>query len=145
MSTSTTRPPSRRTTASRGPASRRDPRRPGESRRVPVQQRPTLPRYWFAERLLAVLSGHRPVHWMLNHTLGEAYDQLSLLAPRTPLSGRGTRPVIRDCGEHRPEDGVIEAFARIAAGGRLRAMAFRLEQGTDLRWKCTAIEVGTPA
>ncbi len=145
MTTSTTRPPSRRTPASRGPASRRDPRRPGEARRVPVQQRPTLPRYWFAERLLAVLSGHRPVHWMLSHTVGDAYEQLTQLAPRTPLRARGARPVLRECGEHRPEDGVIEAFARIAAGEQLRAMAFRLEQGPDLRWKCAAIEVGTPA
>ncbi|WP_199549330.1 Rv3235 family protein [Streptomyces sp. N35] len=145
MTVRSTRPTSRRSPAPRGPASRRDPRRPGEPRRVPVQQRPTVIRYWFAERLLAVLSGHRPVHWMLSHTVGDAYEQLARLAPRTPLRTRGTRPVIRDCGEHRPEDGVIEAFARIAAGDQLRAMAFRLEQGPDRRWKCAAVEVGAPA
>ncbi|WP_415952152.1 Rv3235 family protein [Streptomyces sp. KLOTTS4A1] len=161
---SSTRPASRRVPAPRGPATRRDAgrdtrpgvrqdarqdtrrdsRRPGEPRRVPAQRRTALPRYWFAERLLAVLSGHRPVHWMLSHTVGEAYEQLTVLAPLTPLRAAGTRPVLRACGEHRPEDGVIEAFARITAGGQVRAMAFRLEQGPDLRWRCAAVEVGHP-
>ena len=52
-------------------------------------------RYWFAERLLAVLSGQRPVHWMLGHTVGEAYEQLVGLASHAPLRPRGadrTRP-----------------------------------------------------
>ncbi|OAR26526.1 hypothetical protein A8W25_11375 [Streptomyces sp. ERV7] len=100
-----------------------------------------LPRYWFAERLLAVLSGHRPVHWMLGHTVGEAYEQLVLLAPASPLRA-SCRPVVRHCDEYVPQPGVIEAFARIGAGDHVRAMAFRLEQGADLRWRCAAVEVG---
>ncbi|MGW0563564.1 Rv3235 family protein [Streptomyces sp. NPDC003016] len=108
-------------------------------------RRPT-PHEQFAERLLAVLSGRRPVHWMLGHTIGEAYEQLVRLAPTTPLRTRGTLPVVRTCGGFHPRPGVVEAFASIAAGEQVRAMAFRLEQGRDLRWRCAAVELGgTPA
>ncbi len=64
---------------------RADPRRP-----VPAAQpRPTDV---FAERLLAVLSGRRPVHSMLRHTVGRAYDELAWLAERGPLRARGPSP-----------------------------------------------------
>ncbi|MFJ6105855.1 Rv3235 family protein [Streptomyces sp. NPDC092359] len=96
----------------------------------------------FAERLLAVLSGERPVHWMLGHTVGEAYEQLVRIAPRTPLRSLGPRPVLRRCSAQ-AHDGrtVLEAFATIATGPRLRAMAFRLELGADRRWRCAAVEL----
>ncbi|MGV9252794.1 Rv3235 family protein [Streptomyces sp. NPDC003697] len=98
----------------------------------------------FAERLLAVLSGQRPVHWMLRHTAGRAYDELAWLAERGPLRIRGARAVVRDIGYYEARPGALEAFARIGAGDRLRAMAFRLEQGRDLRWRCTAVELDGP-
>ncbi|MCX4454506.1 Rv3235 family protein [Streptomyces sp. NBC_01340] len=107
----------------------------------PPQPRPTD---LFADRLLAVLSGQRPVHCMLRHTAGRAYDELAWLAERGPLRTHGTRPVVRDIGYYVPRPGAIEAFARIGAGDRLRAMAFRLERGPDLRWRCTAVELGGP-
>jgi hypothetical protein len=82
---------------------------------------------------------------MLRHTVGRAYDELAWLAERGPLrTTRGTRPVVRDIGYFEPRTGAIEAFARIGAGDQLRAMAFRLEQGHDLRWRCTAVELGGP-
>ncbi|WP_046729219.1 Rv3235 family protein [Streptomyces humi] len=131
------------------PPGRRDSRRPGApaSRRpltppaAPTGPRPTD---LFAERLLAVLSGRRPVHWMLRHTAGPAYDDLARLAERGPLRARGADPVVRDIGYYVPRTGALEVFARIAAGEQLRAMAFRLEQGADLRWRCTAVELGGP-
>lgn len=89
-----------------------------------------------------MLSGQRPVHWMLGHTIGEAYDQLAELAPRSPLRTHGARPVIRMCHGAQPVPGVVEACASIAAGERVRAIAFRLEQGKDLRWRCAAVEMG---
>lgn len=70
----------------------------------------------FAERLLAVLSGARPVHCMLRHTAGRAYDELVRLAERGPLRTRGTRPVVRDIGYYVARPGAVEAFARIGAG-----------------------------
>ncbi|MFG2834873.1 Rv3235 family protein [Streptomyces zaomyceticus] len=35
----------------------------------------------------------------------------------------------------------MEAFATIATGPRVRAMAFRLERGADHRWRCAAVEL----
>ncbi|WP_037675259.1 Rv3235 family protein [Streptomyces griseus] len=120
-----------------------EPRVPAQASRRPVPRlRPTDV---FADRLLAVLSGRRPVHFMLGHTAGRAYDELAWLAEQGPLrTTRGARPVIRDIGYDMPRPGAIEAFARIGAGDRLRAMAFRLELGQDRRWRCTAVELGGP-
>ncbi|MEU2339668.1 Rv3235 family protein [Streptomyces sp. NPDC006654] len=133
-----TRPPGRRD--SRRPAAPAS-RRPLSPPATPTGPRPTD---LFAERLLAVLSGRRPVHWMLRHTAGAAYDDLARLAEHGPLRTRGTDPVVRDIGYFVPRTGALEVFARIAAGDQLRAMAFRLEQGPDLRWRCTAVELGGP-
>ncbi|GGW66393.1 Rv3235 family protein [Streptomyces xantholiticus] len=128
------------------PAGRHDQRRPAAHAAAALTRargRQQKPHYWFADRLLAVLSGRRPVHWMLGHTIGEAYEQLVHLAPGAPLrpSDRVT-PVVRHCGEFHPGPGVIEAFARIGSGDRVSAMAFRLEQGADRRWRCAAVELG---
>ena len=108
------------------------------------RERDRLPHYWFAHRLLLALSGQRPVHTLLGHALPDAYDQLIALAPCAPLrpaAGRAA-PVVRRCGEYRPRHGVIEAFARIASGDRLSALAFRLELGADARWRCAAVDLG---
>ncbi|WP_155054063.1 Rv3235 family protein [Streptomyces blattellae] len=119
---------------------------PAASAAVPPQtppkpaQRPR-PTDVFADRLLLVLSGQRPVHWMLGHTAGRAYDELARLAEHGLLRTRGTRPVVRDIGYYIVHAGAVEAFARIGAGDELRAMAFRLEKGLDLRWRCTAVEL----
>ncbi|MEU7036653.1 Rv3235 family protein [Streptomyces sp. NPDC046237] len=97
----------------------------------------------FAERLLLVLSGQRPVHWMLGQTVGEAYEQLVQLAPATPFGGSGIRPVLRSCRAQpaRGARGALEAFASIATDRGVRAMAFRLELGADRRWRCAAVEL----
>ncbi|MFD6940057.1 Rv3235 family protein [Streptomyces goshikiensis] len=107
------------------------------------QRRPRGPHDWFAERLLAVVSGQRPVHSLLGLTVGPAYEQLVTLATAGPPRER-PRPVLRHCGRFHPGPGVIEAFARIATGERVSAMAFRLEQGPDLRWRCAAVEIQGP-
>ncbi|MFJ7780397.1 Rv3235 family protein [Streptomyces yangpuensis] len=124
------------------PAGRRDQRRPAPTA-GPARPPHVGPHHWFAERLLAVISGMRPVHSLLGHTVGPAYQQLVTLAPADPLRER-LRPVVRRCGRFIPGPGVIEAFARIATGDRVTAMAFRLEQGPDLRWRCAAIEIQGP-
>ncbi|MFD8262290.1 Rv3235 family protein [Streptomyces griseoluteus] len=125
------------------PPTRHDTRRPG----TPTRSRTTTarPTDLFADRLLAVLSGQRPVHWMLRHTAGSAYDDLVRLAERTPLRTHGPRPTVHDLGWFVPRSGALEVFARIAAGAHLRALAFRLEQSEDLRWRCTAVELATPS
>lgn len=130
-----------RTALDSGPAPATAPPASALRQAVP-QPRPTD---HFADLLLAVLSGQRPVHSMLRHTAGRAYDDLAWLAERGPLrTTRGMRPVVRDIGYFVPRPGAIEAFARIGAGDQLRAMAFRLEHGPDNRWRCTAVELGCP-
>ncbi|MFC9849444.1 Rv3235 family protein [Streptomyces sp. NPDC060223] len=138
----TTEPANRPSTAQAGATTLTRTRRPHETPHRPAPRpRPTD---LFADLLLAVLSGQRPVHCMLRHTAGRAYDELAWLAERGLLRTRGTRPVVRDIGYYVPRPGAIEAFARIGAGEQLRAMAFRLEQAPDLRWRCTAVELGGP-
>lgn len=116
---------------------------PSQTPRRPLVPQPR-PTDVFADLLLGVLSGQRPVHSMLRHTVGRAYDELAQLAEHGLLRTRGTRPVVRDVGYYVPRAGAVEAFARIGAGDQLRAMAFRLEQSQDLRWRCTAVELGGP-
>ncbi|WP_338677048.1 Rv3235 family protein [Streptomyces sp. SCSIO 30461] len=135
-------PPAPHRTAPGGRHDSRGPGRLAPARAGAPARRSQLPRYWFAERLLAVLSGSRPVHWMLGHTVGDGYEHLVRLAPSSPLAANGPRPVLRHCDQCVPRPGVIEAFARISAGERMTAMAFRLEQGADLRWRCAAVELG---
>ncbi|MGW0704870.1 Rv3235 family protein [Streptomyces sp. NPDC002643] len=144
-----TRPPVRHDT--RRPTTRTTPGggRSTSTRTSPTPQPPHVPRPrptdHFADLLLAVLSGRRPVHSMLRHTAGRAYDELARLAERGPLrTTHGTTPVVRDIGYYVAAPGALEVFARIGAGDQLRAMAFRLETGPDHRWRCTAVELGGP-
>ncbi|WP_405447683.1 Rv3235 family protein [Streptomyces achromogenes] len=142
------RPPTRRDTRRPGGAPPRTAGRPAATRARNPRTAPETavrqprPTDLFADRLLAVLSGQRPVHWMLRHTAGRAYDDLARLAERGPLRARGMRPVVQDIGYYVAGEGALEVFARVATGDRLRAMAFRLERGEDLRWRCTAVETG---
>ncbi|WP_049571647.1 Rv3235 family protein [Streptomyces sp. SBT349] len=138
---------------SRGPArradSRADSRGPGRrtaGRHGRHRRGETAPHDWFAQQLLLILSGQRPVHILLGHAGAQAYEQLSLLAPRAPLRPPpgGRAPVVSRVGASSPRTDAIEAFARIAAGDRTRALAFRLERrpGTA-RWQCCAVELDT--
>lgn len=139
------------------PPGRRDPRRPAGPRTAPtraVRRRPARPdpHDWFAEQLLLTLSGRRPVHALLGHALPAAYDRLVELAPQAPLRPTGApagryapAPSVAHCGLCLPRPDVIEAFARIASGERLRALAFRLELGGDARWRCAAVDIGPSA
>ncbi|MGW5399035.1 Rv3235 family protein [Streptomyces sp. NPDC003952] len=139
--------------AGTGPGGARPGRRHDRRRPPTAVHRGSAPHHWFAERLLAVLSGRRPVHSLIGHTIGPAYDQLITLAPadppqehpyERPYGARRLSPVLHGCGRFIPGPGVIEAFARIATGDRLTALAFRLEQGPDLRWRCAAVELQGP-
>jgi hypothetical protein len=147
-----------------GPPGRRDSRRPGGGPQRPAQrnlppgsalraaaarERERQPPYWFACRLLLVLSGQRPVHSLLRFTRGPGYDTLCRLARHAPLRPQGadrTTPAVLTARGSTPQDGVIEASARVVTGGSQRALAFRLEYCPDRRWRCTAVELdGRPA
>ncbi|MET8690236.1 Rv3235 family protein [Streptomyces sp. NPDC004732] len=141
----TTRPPAGR------PPTRSDHRRPlptatatptptpTATRPIPAQP-PPHPTEIFAERLVLVLSGQRPMHWVARHIANTAFDELARLAELRPLCTDGHRPTIHRIGHYQPHPETYEVFARIATGPRLRALAFRLTLGTDRRWRCTAVE-----
>lgn len=136
------RSPGRPAPARSGPPGRRDSRRPA---RAAVRGRPRLSAdRWFAQQFLLVLSGRRPVHALLGHVRGHAFDQVTALAAGTPLLPRGAdrrAAVLASVHGRQPSAEVIEACARFTAGGRDRAMAFRLELGEDRRWRCSAVEL----
>ncbi|MDK1476825.1 Rv3235 family protein [Streptomyces sp. 549] len=100
----------------------------------------------FAEHLLLVLSGRRPVHSLLGHMRGHAYDQVSTLASVAPLRPRRAdqrTAVLASVHSQTPCAGVIEVCARISTSGRDRALAFRLEHDPDTtRWRCSAVHLG---
>lgn len=110
------------------------------SRRPIPAQPPPHPTEVFAERLVLVLSGQRPMHWVARHIANTAFDELARLAELRPLSTDGHRPTIHRIGHYQPRPETYEVFARVATGPRLRALAFRLTLGQDRRWRCTAVE-----
>ncbi|MFE6400755.1 Rv3235 family protein [Streptomyces alboflavus] len=142
-----TRPPGGRPPGTRPPG-RHDTRVP-EPRRphrplTPVQP-PPHPTELFTERLMLVLSGQRPLHWVARHIAHTAYDDLARLAESRPLGTvGGHRPAVHRVGHYEVRPGVFEVFARVGAGTALRALAFRLHRGDDQRWRCTAVEVAGP-
>jgi Family of unknown function (DUF6459) len=136
------------TRGSTRPPGRHDSRGPSRSAILAAQRgrNDRRPHYWFAHRLLLVLSGQRPVHMLLGHTSGTAYENLARLAPLAPLRPDpavrpSPMPVLGHVGCSAPRPGAVEAYARISAGERTRALAFRLEHGPDRRWRCVAVEL----
>ncbi|MEV5612887.1 Rv3235 family protein [Streptomyces sp. NPDC052225] len=126
----------RRTTR---PPTRRDSRRPARI----TPQPPPHPTELFADRILLVLTGHKPLHWFARHTTGHAFEDLLWLLAHRPLPRTGPRPRVHDIGRCQPDTGVYEVFARIAVGPRLHALAFRMTFTEDRRWRCTAVELDT--
>lgn len=145
--------PARRPGGVTAPPGRRDARRPGgagpRSPRVPAVPDATerQPHRWFADRLLDVLTGRHPVSRMLGHTVGpHAYDrlwELTVTGALRPPAGRPT-PRVRRCGFRSPVPQVREAWALVASGDALRALAFRLEHCPDRRWRCAAVDFAGP-
>jgi hypothetical protein len=112
------------------------------SRRTRLAQLPASRPFAIAlvQRLLEVLAGLRPVSQLQGDTSFELFTELE-----QELAGRvrpaGTRPSRRDVRsvhvqEH--EQGVAEVCATVRRGGRVTALALRLE-GIEGSWRCTAL------
>lgn len=102
---------------------------------------PTRP---FAEalvqRLLEVLAGLRPVGQLQRDTSLELFDELSgrLQGRPRPSGVRPSRRDVRSLHVQEREDGVAEVCATVRRGGRVVALALRLE-GRSGGWRCTAL------
>ncbi|MDQ2757779.1 MAG: Rv3235 family protein [Actinomycetota bacterium] len=95
------------------------------------------------QALVEVMWGARPSTQVVRWTTAEVYAVVarrSLVAVRRGLGG-GRPPVVKRVRVCEPADGVAEAALVVIAGGRVRALALRLE-GLDGRWVVTQILVG---
>jgi hypothetical protein len=92
------------------------------------------------QRLLEVLAGLRPLGQLQRDTTLELYDELERAVSEHPRA-TGPRPTRRDVRSlhlQEREDGVAEACATVQRGGRVVALAFRLE-GRSGSWRCTEL------
>jgi hypothetical protein len=88
---------------------------------------------------LEVLAGRRPLQQLMPYTDERVYIQLTgRLRRRT---GPSSPPMLCSVHACEPRDGVAEVCAVVRHGGRVRAVAARLE-GFDGRWRCTALQLG---
>ncbi|HEU4913524.1 MAG TPA: Rv3235 family protein [Actinomycetes bacterium] len=103
------------------------------------------PRHWsgrFAQAVVEVLAGDRPVAQLVRWTTTDVYDEVaSRVLDCGPARTEQPRAVVRSVHVTEPADGVAEVAAMVRRGLRTTAVALRLE-GLDGRWQCTAIELG---
>jgi hypothetical protein len=111
-------------------------------RRTPLAQLPPARPFAHAlvQRLIEVLAGLRPVGQLQRDTTLELFDELeaAVRAARCPQGPRPTRRDVRSLHVQERADGVAEVCATVRRGGRLTALAFRLE-GRSGAWRCTAL------
>jgi hypothetical protein len=95
----------------------------------------------FAQAVVEVLAGDRPVSQLVRWTTTSVYDDLAALVVGPDGRGPAARGVVRSIHVSEPVDGVAEVAALVRRGARSTAVALRLE-GLDGRWQCTALELG---
>jgi hypothetical protein len=112
------------------------------ARRTPTSALPA-PRGFarsLVQGLLEVLAGVRPVKQLQRDTTPELYAALSEDVSRLPRV-TGPRPdhrAVRSLHVQARPEGIVEVCATVQRGGRLVALALRLE-GQDGRWRCTDV------
>jgi hypothetical protein len=103
------------------------------------------PRGWsgrFAQAVVEVLAGDRPVTQLVRWTTTDVYDQIACRVLDAASGGaHSARALVRSVHVSEPADGVAEVAAMVRRGLRTTAVAMRLE-GLDGRWQCTAVELG---
>lgn len=107
------------------------------------------PRPWasrLVQAVVEVLAGDRPATQLARWTAAGVYYEVQRMATRAARERAvfGRRPaaeVVRSLHVSEPAAGVAEVCALVERGGRVRALALRLE-GLDGRWQCTALRLG---
>lgn len=101
----------------------------------------------FAQAVVEVLGGDRPVSQLLRWTSRRVYRDLDrrahLLARTAPVSERmrTVRPQIRSVHVSQPTPACAEVSVHVRYGQRSRAIAARLEH-REGRWTCTVLQLG---
>ena len=112
--------------------------------------RPEELRGWvasFAQALVEVVSGDRPVSQLLRCTSARVYQDIGrrvTILARTasaPQRRRTVRPQVRSVHVCQPTPFSAEVSVHVRHGQRSRAIAARLEHRGG-RWTCTALEMG---
>jgi hypothetical protein len=110
--------------------------------RTPLAQLPASRPFARAlvQRLLEVLAGLRPVSQLQRDTSFELFTELeqALVGRARPAGPRPTGRDVRSVHVQESADGVAEVCATVHRGGRMTALALRLE-GVDGAWRCTAL------
>jgi Family of unknown function (DUF6459) len=94
----------------------------------------------FAQGLLEVLSGHRPMVQLSRHVSPAVQRGLTRAGGHHPLESPN-KPTLHSLHVSEPAAGVCEMSAIVVVGVRYRAMAARLEWRID-HWRCTALQIG---
>lgn len=92
------------------------------------------------QRLLEVMAGLRPLSQLQRDTSFELFEELERVLGARPRAA-GPRPSTRDVRSvhvQTRDDGVAEVSATVRRGGRVCALALRLE-GVSGAWRCTAL------
>lgn len=101
----------------------------------------------FAQALVEVVSGDRPVSQLLRCTSTRVYQdvarRVTILARTAPAPQRRRtiRPQVRSVHVCQPTPFCAEVSVHVRHGQRSRAIAARLEHRAG-RWTCTALEMG---
>jgi hypothetical protein len=101
----------------------------------------------FAQAMVEVLGGDRPVTQLLRWTNARVYADLDrrvrILGRTAPAPTRlsTVRPQVRSVHVCRPAPGSAEVSVHVRHGHRSRAIAARLEQRNG-RWTCVALQLG---
>jgi hypothetical protein len=93
--------------------------------------------------VVEVLAGTRPAH-QLSLVAVPAVCRVMAARPRPEARGRRiVPPKVLSARSQRPSAAVAETTAVVVVGGRVHALALRLEH-TRGRWRCTALETTAP-
>ncbi|HJR24912.1 MAG TPA: Rv3235 family protein [Acidimicrobiales bacterium] len=101
----------------------------------------------FAQAVVEVLGGDRPLTQLVRWTSGRVYADLGrrvTVLGRTAPAGqrrRTIRPQVRTIRVFQPTDDAAEVSVHVRYGERSRAIAARLERGRG-RWQCTDLRLG---
>jgi hypothetical protein len=103
----------------------------------------------FGGRLVQALAeataGERPLAQLSPYLSRAVYHRLerhfATTVRGTGSTGQDNRANVRSVHVCEPSDGVAELAAVVRRGGRMAAIALRLE-GVDGRWQCTALQIG---
>lgn len=115
----------------------------------PPRQRPAAPpraAVVFADaalrRILEVVDRRRPLAHLKPLVAPAVLDSIGALSRARAGSSRGAAAALQRLRLHQALPGSAEVSATYVRGGRVRAIAARVELTADARWQVTALQIG---